>query len=128
MRIGLVLFSLVLVLSGATVAAETETEIDTDFMQTVEDTNKSLSNNIASHDANASRADASELQAMFAKVETFYAAKGDAADAVELSRKSRHLAEEVSKLVAAKNFDAASGTATDLARTCKACHNFYKKS
>lgn len=128
MRKGVALLFLSLVLSGAALAAQIEVEIDTDFMQTVEDTNKSLSNNIASHDANASRADASELQAMFAKVETFYAAKGDAADAVELSRKSQHLAEAVSKLVAAKDFDAASGTATDLSRTCKACHNFYKKS
>ena len=104
------------------------TKIEDDFMQTVEDTNKNLANDIATRDARASVADAKELQAMFAQVEAFYDGKGDARDAVTLSRKSKDLSDEIIKLVVKNDFDAATEKATDLSRACKSCHNFYKKS
>ncbi len=103
-------------------------ELDMDLMQTIEDTNKSLASNIATQNATGSTADAKELQALFTQVEKHFIAKGDAADAVDLSRKSKDLAAGIVKSVSNKDFDSATGAATDLSRTCRACHTFYKKS
>lgn len=109
-------------------AGSAEPEIDMDFMQNVEDTNKSLASAISIHDGTSSLGDAKQLETMFSQIEAFYAAKGDADDAVGLSRKSRVLSAEIQKSVSAKDFDTATNKATDLSRACKTCHSFYKKS
>ncbi|MGZ5885077.1 MAG: hypothetical protein ACXWJE_12000, partial [Burkholderiaceae bacterium] len=77
------------------------TEIDEDFMRRIEDTTKSLDSNVAQKDAKAAMADAKELEDSFREVEAFFTKKGDAADAVVFSQKSRALASEVAKDVAA---------------------------
>ncbi|MDR3353293.1 MAG: hypothetical protein LBO00_09915 [Zoogloeaceae bacterium] len=107
---------------------EDESKIDTDFMQSVEDTGKSLVDNIGIRDADASVTDATELETMFAAVEEFYVAKGgdDVAEAIKLSRKSRDLSKAIIEQLGRQGFDEATATATELQRTCKACHNFYK--
>ena len=66
--------------------------------------------------------------ASFARRESRRIAKGDAADAVELAQKSRGLTAQILQSLSAKDFDAATNAATALSRTCKTCHNFYKKS
>lgn len=101
--------------------------LDTDLMQAIEDTNKSLASNIALKDAKAATADAKELNAMFEKVEAYFVQKGDAANAVELSKKSKDLTITIVQAITANDFDKATDSATALSRTCKTCHNFYKK-
>jgi hypothetical protein len=108
--------------------ASAEIEVDSDFMQNVEDINKSLASDIASHDGRSSVGEASELATLFAQVEAFYTRKGGADDAVDLSHKSRQLSDNIAQQVKAGDFDQATSTATELSRTCKSCHNFYKKS
>jgi len=103
-------------------------ELDSDLMQAVEDVNKSMASNIALKDKKGSLSDATELSGMFAEIEHFYVSKGDADDAVKLSRKSRELVADILKSVNGGDFDHATNLATDLSRTCKSCHNFYKKS
>ena len=103
-------------------------EVDMDLMQTIEDTHKSLSSHIALKEAQASIADATELAQMFTTVESHFQKKGDAADAVAISKKSRELAAGIVTLVDSKNFDAANDAATALGRACRECHTFYKKS
>ena len=100
----------------------------TELMQSIEDSNKSLASNIALKEAKGASADAKELADMFAKVQTYYAQKGDAADAVELARKCHDLTLKIQSSVTANDYSTATGAATDLSRTCKTCHNFYKKS
>lgn len=102
--------------------------IDTDLMQSIEDANKNLASNLALADAAAADADAAELDALFVTVETFYAGKPEAPDAAQLASRSRELAQRIRAAVSAKDFGAAQNAATDLSRTCKTCHNFYKKS
>ena len=126
MRKVMVAIGLLGVLAGVVRAADVE--LDMDLMQTIEDTNKSLSSNIATRNADASTADAKELQQLFGKVEDHFVAKGGADDAVDLSRKSKELAGAIIKSVSGKDFDAASESATTLSRTCRTCHTFYKKS
>ncbi|RZA07902.1 MAG: hypothetical protein EOO68_02775 [Moraxellaceae bacterium] len=108
------------------VSAE-DAEMDQDLMQTIEDTNKSLSSNIALQRVDASVTDATELNNMFTIVEAHFIKKGDANNAVDLSKKSKDLSQDIIKLVNEKNFDSATNSATELSRTCKSCHTFYKK-
>lgn len=115
----------VLLLAAAVHAASAE--LGMDIMQTIEDSNKSLASNIALRDARATLQDARELDELFAQVEAHFTQRGDAVNAVELSAKSRLLTQQIVKAVNAKDFDTASGAATDLSRTCRTCHTFYKK-
>ncbi len=124
MRKLLMLISFTTLLTVVGVSAE---ELDQDLMQTIEDTNKSLSSNIALQRVDASVTDAKELNNMFDIVEAHFIKKGDAANAVDLSKKSKDLSQDIIKLVNEKNFDSATSTATELSRTCKSCHTFYKK-
>ena len=113
-----------LALTGSVVAALTE--IEEDFMQDIEDIQKSMTSNISLQDAATAKSEAVELEAMFKDVEEFYVKKGDAADAVDWSKESRAYLTAISKALEAKNFDAASQSAVSLAKTCKACHKIYK--
>ena len=102
-------------------------ELDTDLMQNIDDTNKSLASNIAVKDGKAAIADAKSMNDMFGTVETYFVQKGDAANAVELTKQSRELTLTIVNAVTANNYDAATDAATTLSRTCKKCHTFYKK-
>jgi hypothetical protein len=102
-------------------------ELDTDLMQNIDDTNKSLASNIATRDGKAAIADAKSMNDMFGTVETYFVQKGDAANAVELTKQSRELTLAIVNAVAANDYDAATDAATTLSRTCKKCHTFYKK-
>ena len=77
------------VLSVCAGLAWAATELDMDLMQNIDDTNKSLASNIALKDGKAAIADAKSMNAMFDTVETYFVQKGDAANAVDLSKKSR---------------------------------------
>ena len=123
-RKALVYFSL-FVLTGSVGAAQVS--VDEDFMQIMDDRQKSLTSNIALGNAQAASTDIRQIAEMFNDVEAFYAQKGNAQDAVTWSRESKVLAATITKSVAAKNFDAASQTSVSLAQTCKECHRAYKK-
>jgi hypothetical protein len=96
-------------------------------MQNIDDTNKSLASNIALKDGKAAIADAKSMNAMFGTVETYFVQKGDAANAVDLTKKSRELTLTIVNAVTSGDYDAATDAATTLSRTCKTCHTFYKK-
>lgn len=121
----LIVFGAVLaVTAGLAFAA---VELDTDLMQNIDDTNKSLASNIALKDGKAAIADAKSMNAMFGTVETYFVQKGDAANAVDLTKKSRELTLTIVNAVTSGDYDAATDAATTLSRTCKTCHTFYKK-
>lgn len=122
----IVMGCLAVLLAGVVRAADIG--LDTDLMQTIEDTNLSLASNIALKDGKSSKAEAAELHRMFTQVEAHFVAKGDAADAVDLSRKSKDWAGEIVKSVDSQQFDQAAELAGNISRACKTCHNFYKKS
>lgn len=126
MRKAWVVIGCLLAVVGVVQAATAE--LDFDLMQNIEDSNKSLSSNIALKDAKGSSADARELHRMFTEVETHFVNRGDAPDAVDLSRKSLGLTQDIQQAVESGHFDAASEAASSLSRTCRACHTFYKKS
>ncbi|BBJ00504.1 hypothetical protein FGKAn22_21960 [Ferrigenium kumadai] len=110
-------------LSGSVLASQVT--VDEDSMQLMDDRNKSLSSNIALKDASSAKEDARALAEMFADVETYFAQKGKG-DAVDWSKQSRELSAEITRYVAANDFDHASQSAVTLSKTCKACHQIYK--
>ena len=126
MRRALVVLGALLALAGG--ARSDQAELDTDLMHSIEDSNKSLASNIAIKEGKGASSDAKELAEMFAQVEAFYVKRGDAADAVELAKKSRALSAQILQSVSSSDFGAATDSATTLSRTCKTCHNYYKKS
>ncbi|MDR1349866.1 MAG: cytochrome c [Zoogloeaceae bacterium] len=113
--------------SIGSISTMVEGEIDMDFMQDVEDVSINLTDNIARHDTDPILSDAKELINAFAQIEAFYIAKGDTEDAVQLSRKSKELSQKIIQQIDSKDFDSAAASATELARACKSCHNFYRK-
>jgi hypothetical protein len=125
MRKAVLILSSLAALAGVVHSAPAE--LGMDIMQTIEDTNKSLSSNISLKDAKATLTDAKDLEQLFGQVEAHFTERGDAQNAVDLSKKSRDLAQAIIQSVNKKNFDAASDAATDLSRTCRTCHTFYKK-
>jgi hypothetical protein len=120
-----IFFAIYILLSSNVISAEEE--LSTELMQAIEDANKNLSSNIALNDVKAAAIDTKELIEMFSKVETYFTKKGSAENAVELSKKSKGLLVEIEKSVSIKDFSAATNLATDLSRTCRSCHTFYKK-
>ena len=116
------------VLLAATPVRCADAELGAELMQAIDDSNKSLASDIAQHDAKASAADAGDIGRAFVQVEAYFAAKPDAHDAVELSRKTRELTDAIVRSVNAGDFGAAADSATTLSRTCRTCHTFYKKS
>lgn len=114
-----------LVMTGSAVAAQVT--IDEDYMQIMEDRQKSLSKNIGVQNIKGAIEDVKELEDMFGEVEEYYVGKGNAQDAVDWSKESRNLSIAIEKYVLEKDFDNATISATTLAKTCKSCHRIYKK-
>ncbi len=110
-------------LSGGVLA--NQAVVDEDSMQLMDDRNKSLSSNIALKDATSAKEDARALAEMFADVEQYFVQKGKN-DAVDWSKQSRELSAEITRYVAANDFDHASQSAAALSKNCKACHRIYK--
>jgi hypothetical protein len=119
-------FIILLVLITGNVTAG-EISIDEDYMQVMEDRQKSLTSNIALQNATAALGDAKSLEDSFGEVEQYYDHKGNATDAVNWSKESRDLVASIRKFVSTKDFDSASQTSAVLAKNCKSCHRVYKK-
>jgi hypothetical protein len=105
--------------------AQSADEFDA-WMRTIDEKNQSVQRNIADKDGKSAADDARALQDTFKLVEGFWKKRGDAPDAVELSQKAGERAAEVAKLIATKDFDAASTQSIKIAETCTACHRLYR--
>jgi hypothetical protein len=105
--------------------AQSPDEFDA-WMRTIDEKNESVQRNIAAKDDKAAANDAKALQETFKLVEKFWVQRGNAQNAVDLSQKAGERAAEVAKLIAAKDFDAASTQSIRIAETCTACHRLYR--
>ena len=102
-------------------------DVDADLMRGIDDTVKSLDSNVAQKDAKAAVADARSLVDTFALVESHYGEKPETADAVGFAHRTRDLAAQALKAVEAQDFDSAGDAVNQLTRSCKTCHEVYKK-
>jgi cytochrome c556 len=124
-KLKLIIYSALILMTGSVTASQVT--IDEDYMQVMEDRQKSLSSNLSLKNAQAALGDAKSLEASFSDVEEFYNHKSTASDAVNWSRESRDLTVAIEKYIASNDFDTASQASATLAKTCKTCHRIYKK-
>ena len=96
------------------------------WMQKIEKRTLSMFRNLKRSEGAAAAADAREVQALYKLMEDYFVARGDAHDAVKMSKDGVKLAETVALSATASRFDAAKTAATTLARACRDCHTDYK--
>jgi hypothetical protein len=113
------------VLAGSALCATFD--VDGDLMRGIDDTAKSLDSNVAQKDAKAAAADARSLVETFAHIESHYGEKAETADAVGFAHHSQELAAQALKAIEAQDFDSAGDAVNQLTRSCKNCHEIYKK-
>lgn len=119
----LITAALPLLITTAVLAAQ---GLSADDMRDAEDTLHNLDSRISLQDRKALD-DARELAAYFKQVEAHFSTKADAARGVDFSRKSQAHANAIATAVEANNYDAAMDALSDLTRSCKTCHEVYKK-
>jgi len=102
-------------------------DVDGDLMRGVDDTAKSLDSDVATKDGQAAAADARSLVETFARIESHYGEKPDTADAAGFAQRTRQLAAQALQAIEGKDFDAAGEAVNQLTRSCRNCHEKYKK-
>jgi hypothetical protein len=104
-----------------------ESVLDFDeWMQRIDRRSQSVQRNLTAGEANAASADAREIGELYGSMEAYFSRRGNADNAVKLSREGRELAATVVRSVAAKDFATASKVAVSIARGCRTCHLDYK--
>ena len=114
-----------LLLAGGALCATFD--VNGDLMRGIDDTAKSLDSDVAQKDAKAALADARSLVETFARIESHYGRKPETADAVGFAHQTQELAAKALKAIEAQDFDAAGEAVNQLTRSCKTCHEVYKK-
>ena len=114
-------------LLGTALCAAEAVDVDGDLMRGIDDTAKSLDSEVAQKDTKAALADARTLVDTFSRIESHYGRKPDTADAVGFAHQTQELAAQALKAIEAQDFDAAGEAVNQLTRSCKKCHDVYKK-
>ena len=97
-----------------------------EWMQKIDRRSQSVQRNLTRKDVNGATADAREIGELYGSMETYFTRRGDAANAVKLSKEGRELAATVVESVAANDFAGASQAALNIAHACRTCHLEYK--
>ncbi|HLN25474.1 MAG TPA: hypothetical protein VK558_15990 [Patescibacteria group bacterium] len=122
-------FILMAISSGVAYAATVDLDLhdyDDELMRTLDQTIKYFEPDISAGNVLASKEDADILRESYKWMETYFAKKGNAEDAVKIAQQGEEYIATASKLAAAKDFDGAADAAHSAARTCRACHDIYK--
>jgi cytochrome c556 len=101
-------------------------DFDDDVMRNMDDTIKGFEPDIAAKNAKAATEDASVLRENLKWTEQYFAAKGNADDAVKWAQLGQEQVDTALKAMASQDFDAASAAARATAKTCHTCHDVYK--
>ena len=97
-----------------------------EWMQRIDRRSQSVQRNLAAGDVNAASADAREIGELYGSMEAYFTRRGNADNAVKLSREGKELAATVVRSAAARDFATASKAAVSIARACRTCHLDYK--
>ena len=109
-----------------TTVVTAQATLTADDMRDAEETLHNLDSRISLQNKKALD-DAKELARYFQQVESHFSAKAEATRGVEFSRKSQAHANAIVAAVEAGDYDAAMDSLSDLTRSCKTCHEVYKK-
>jgi len=97
-----------------------------EWMQKIDRKSQSVQRNLAAGDANAVSADAREIAKLYGSMEAYFSRRGNAENAVKLSRDGKELATTVVSFVLAKDFSSASKAVFGITKGCRGCHLEYK--
>ena len=97
-----------------------------EWMQKIDRRNQSVQRALARKDANTASADAREIGELYGSMETYFTRRGNAANAVKLSKEGQDFAAIIVRSVSANDFGAASKAALSIAHACPTCHLEYK--
>lgn len=111
---------------SAAVAALDFKDYDDELMRDLERTVKVFEPDITAKNAEAAKEDAGVLADGFRYTEDYFSKKGNAPDAVEISRKGAKLTAEAQDFVEKSDFEAAAASAREAVSVCKSCHDIYK--
>ena len=126
-RVTLAGVTLVALAAVAVTAARAASVLDFDvWMRAIDKHSVDVQKNIDARNTDAAVADAQELARLYGLMTDYFVADGHTADAVEMSRSGKAFADSIAPALAAKNFDAASKAAVDLAHACNDCHDVHK--
>jgi hypothetical protein len=106
-------------------AAQSVFDFD-DWMQRIDDRSQNLQRYIARRDTAAATASARDLEELYGLMEKFFEKRGDAADAVRMSREGRELAARAQFELGGNRLAAARRNALAIAHGCRDCHFNYK--
>ena len=107
------------------VCAQSVLDFD-EWMQKIDRRSQSVQRNLIRKDVDGATADAREIAELYGSMETYFTRRGNAGNAVKLSKEGRDLAATVVESVAANDFAAASQAAVGIAHACRTCHLEYK--
>jgi hypothetical protein len=102
------------------------TDFDDNVMHDIEDAAKELDSSIANRDADVAISNANFVRDNLKWTEGYFSKKGNIEDAVRFAQQGQQHALDISKAIAAKDFDAAYDSFGSLKKTCKSCHDAYK--
>ncbi len=114
------------VCSGPVAAALDFHDYDNDLMRDLDKTIKYFEPDITAGNTDAIKEDADLLADGFRYTEDYFAKKGQADDAVDISRKGAKLIAEVRSYVEKSDFEGAAAAARETPGVCKSCHDIYK--
>jgi len=97
-----------------------------DWMQRIEESSQDLQRHIDARRPEAAVERAREIEALYGLMEEFFENRGEADDAVRMSREGREFAVRVQGDLARQRFGAAKGNALKIAHGCRGCHIQYK--
>ena len=96
------------------------------WMQLVEKRALSLQKSLDRSDANTAIADAREIERLYRNMEEYFVLSGDAASAVELSKKGWRDAVDIAARTATNDTDGARSLIKGMMEDCRTCHREYK--
>lgn len=96
------------------------------WMRAIDKRSVTVQKSITARNDEGAKADARELERYYALMEAYFAAMGQADDAVRQSAEGRALAAAIPAALDRQDYAAATQSAVTLARACNDCHDNYK--
>ncbi|SHN39638.1 hypothetical protein [Rhizobacter sp. OV335] len=96
------------------------------WMRAIDKSSVAVQKSIARQDAPAARAEAREIERLYALMEAFFRDDVPAADALQVSTEGRELAASIAPLLEAGDYERAGGAARRIAQACNDCHDPHK--
>ncbi|MEX8518311.1 MAG: hypothetical protein AB3X44_07335 [Leptothrix sp. (in: b-proteobacteria)] len=96
------------------------------WMRAIDQRSVTVQRHIAAQNHAAARADARELERLYALMQDYFAQDGRSQDAVQVSKDGRDLAAQIPGALERQDVESATKAALGIAQACNDCHDNYK--